>query len=263
MIRCFLAASVLILANQSCAAPPGLHHAIQSHAPILWYQFNESSGPVQNHGTLGAGYDAIAFGTVERDVGTGFSDTAMGFNELGYLESLGSSPLTGNPTMTIETLVRLSAGGSAHFWGPFLHWGEGGTGREVYFGIQNARNDRLYAGFYNAGARTVNTVPTNRWLHVVWTRVGGNDSLNGTSLYVNGTPVPVEQDFDLSPGFLPAGSINVTSTRFRVNAGRDFPGSRYFTGALDELALYDRVLTPQEIEEHARKAIGPFPFQRK
>ena len=40
-----------------------------------------------------------------------------------------------------------------------------------------------------------------------------------------------------------------------MNAGRDFPGQRYFSGALDELALYNRLLTPAEIAQRARLAL--------
>jgi hypothetical protein len=121
----------------------------------------------------------------------------------------------------------------------------------VYFGIQNANNRRIYAGFYNAGVRTVNLVAGNEWLHIVWTRVGNNDSQAGSTVYVNGGPVAVQLDTDLSPGLVPASGINIASVPFRVNAGRDFPGQRHFTGALDELALYNRVLSASEIAQRA------------
>jgi hypothetical protein len=58
------------------------------------------------------------------------------------------------------------------------------------------------------------------------------------------------------PG-LPADGLTpaVEATAFRVNRARDFDGSRYFTGTLDELSLYDRALTPQEAFEHFRQAL--------
>ena len=56
---------------------------------------------------------------------------------------------------------------------------------------------------------------------------------------------------------LPADGLTPTvgATEFRVNRARDFDGSRYFTGTLDELALYDRALTPQEAFDHYHEAL--------
>jgi len=56
---------------------------------------------------------------------------------------------------------------------------------------------------------------------------------------------------------LPANSLTpiVGATEFRVNRARDFDNSRFFTGTLDELALYNRALTAQEVHEHFREAI--------
>ncbi len=166
-----------------------------------------------------------------------------------FIESLDLSDLAANPSFSIEARVRLAGGGPAGLWGPILQWGQGGAGKEVYFSIQNDNNDHLYAGFYNAGQWTPNAVPTDQWIHVVWTRAGNNDSATGTTLYVDGAEVPLAQDPDLNPGFLPEASINVEKTAFRINRGQDFVGTRRFTGALDELAVYDRVLTPTEVSD--------------
>ncbi|MBK9188140.1 MAG: LamG domain-containing protein [Phycisphaerales bacterium] len=238
-------------------APPEYHAAVQSAQPLLNYRFDEPTGNSLNHGSLGAAFDATYTGPVARGVETPGDDTGIGLSPGAYLESLGVSGLTGNPTFSIEVVVRLSSPGAGNLWGPFLHWGNNigdRTGREVYFGIQNNNNLRLYAGFYNAGVRSVDHEPGNEWLHVVWTRQGGNDSETGSTLYVNGVPVAIQRDTNLTPGYVAAGSINVTASTYRINAGTDFMGSRYFTGTLDELALYDRVLSPLEVADRAALA---------
>ncbi len=242
-----LAASVLVSAP-ALAAPPEYATGVTSSNPLLWYRFDEASGNAINHGSLGSTFDAVYNGTPDRSVATPGGDTGVGLNQGDWLESGGVSSLTGNPTFSIEAVVRLDDPGAANLWGPFLHWGSGGTGKEVYFSIQNNNNLRLYNGFYNAGVRSVRTFPGNLWLHIVWTRVGANNSETGSSMYVNGYPIAIERDTNLSPGIVAAGSINVSSTSFRINQGRDVIGSRYFTGTLDEIALYDRILTPAEIE---------------
>jgi hypothetical protein len=47
----------------------------------------------------------------------------------------------------------------------------------------------------------------------------------------------------------------IGATTFRVKRARDIDGSRHFTGTLDELALYDRALTAQEVHDHFHEAI--------
>ena len=243
-----LASASLALAFTAHAAPPEYTTGVTASDPLLWYRFDESTGSAINHGSLGASFDATYNGTPDRSVPTQGGDTGVGLNQGDWLESGGVSSLTGNPTFSIEAVVRLDNPGNASQWGPFLHWGSGGTGKEVYFSIQHNNNLRLYHGFYNAGVASNRTLPGNQWLHVVWTRVGGNDSETGSTMHVNGYPITVVRDPNLVPGFLAAGSINVTSTSFRINQARDLIGNRYFTGALDEVALYDRILTPAEIE---------------
>lgn len=249
--RCLL---VLALAGSASttalAAPPEFAASVSTSQPLLWYRLNEASGNFVNSGSLGAAFDAFSVGTITRSAPTAIGDTGVGLKQGGYIESLGVSPLTGNPTFSIEAVVKLKANSPASHWGPFLHWGDGGasrSGKEVYFSIQNNDNSRVYAGFYNGGIRTPYQLDPDTWMHVVWTRQGGTDSLAGSKLYINGCLISTERDFDLSPGFFAAGSINIVASSFRINEARDALGSRFFTGTLDEVALYDRILTANEI----------------
>ncbi len=230
------------------AASLHFQQTVIASKPLLYYKLNEASGNAKNYGSLGSGFDAVYNGTVIRDVPTKYGDQGVGFDDAGdYLESLSPAPaqLTGNPAFTAEAIVYLPNGGSATLWPPFLHWGSGGTGKEVFFSLQNSRINVLYAGFYNAGLRTVDPVPLGLWLHVVWVRQGGGDSQTGTTLYVNGTPVALEPDSDLCCNPL---TPNVTSTVFRIDRGADF--TRWFDGDMDEIALYDRAFNPGEVAAH-------------
>lgn len=240
--------AVSSLTTVALAAPPAYHTSVASSSPLVWYRFDEASGNVINHGSLSTAFDAVVNGTVGRQAATGNGDPGVSLTQGGWLESLGSIALTGNPTFSIEAVVRLQSGGAANLWGPFMHWGNAGAAREVYFGVQSSNNNRVYAGFYNAGLRTA-PLCVDRFIHVAWVRQGGTDSEAGTTLYINGLPSPMQRDPNL--GFFPAASINVTSTQLRINQARDNPNNRYFTGILDEVALYDRLLTPAEIAARA------------
>ncbi|MCA9298060.1 MAG: T9SS type A sorting domain-containing protein, partial [Phycisphaerales bacterium] len=92
---------------------------------------------------------------------------------------------------------------------------------------------------------TQNPISLGTWHHVVWVREGGaNHSQQGTTLFVDGVDVALVPDTDLLGPLVP----DVTSTAVRINRGHDF--TRYFQGALDEVALYDRALSETEIAQH-------------
>lgn len=257
-----IAITVLVMPIALHAATPAYQAEIEASAPVLYYQFNEASGAALNHGSLGSAYDATYFGAPTQQAPTLAGDTGVAFHTAeDYLESLGVAPeeLTGNPTFSAEALFFVPSGGTCSLWAPFLHWGpsDGGgtTARSVYFSFSNGDPTAAFAGFYNGGLKSPSgSMPLGRWHHFIWVRVGGDTALVGTTVYLDGEDVTsmLVPDPDLpADGLTPA----VEATEFRVNRARDFDGSRFFTGTLDELALYDRELTPQEAFEHFRQAI--------
>ena len=243
------------------AATPEYHAQITLSAPVLWYQFNEASGAAINYGSLGADYNATYLGTPTRQAATQGGDSAVKFDTSDdYLESLGVSPagFTGNPTFSAEALFFIPLDGVCSLWAPFLHWGLSDnppTARSVYFSFSQNNPTSAFAGFYNGGwASPSGSMPLGRWHHFVWVRSGGGTALEGSTVYIDGKDVTATLVPD--PG-LPANTLTptVTATEFRVNRARDFDGARYFTGTLDEVALYDRMLTADEVIAHFHEAI--------
>lgn len=260
---------VLLIATAALAMPSALpaassayQAAIETSAPVLYYQFNEASGAAVNYGSLGAAYNATYFGAPTLQAPTLEGDSGVAFNTgADYLESLGVVPagLIGNPTFSAEALFFVPLGGTCSLWAPFLHWGpsDGGgtTARSVYFSFSNNDPTSAFAGFYNGGLKSASgSLPLGHWHLFIWVRVGGGTALDGTTVYLDGEDVTATLVPD--PG-LPFDGLTpaVEATAFRVNRARDFDGSRYFTGTLDELSLYDRALTPQEAFEHYRQAL--------
>lgn len=117
--------------------------------------------------------------------------------------------------------------------------------RHVYM-----RNDgRLVYGTYPGIVRTVTSANSYRdgnWHHVV-----ASQGWDGMKLFVDGQlvgslPDVVSQDF---AGFWRVGGDNLNNWPNR-------PTSNYFAGQIDEVAVYNRVLTSQEVSEHYLNGTG-------
>ncbi|MFO0861390.1 MAG: LamG-like jellyroll fold domain-containing protein [Phycisphaerales bacterium] len=242
--------AVTALCGTSLGAPDSFATEVQTSQPSLWYRFNEASGQIINHGSLGAAYNGNTFNGVIYNQPTAGGDTGVRFNAntQPYIESASVVPasLTGNPSFTAEAIVRIDSQGA--LWAPMLWWGTNPTGTSVWFSIQGNNYDRFFAGFYNSGLRTVCRTKQSVWYHVVWTREsnnGTNDSLTGTKYYINGQLAEMTRDESL----LGPVTVNVAASKFRIQKAADF--TRFFSGGLDELALYPRVLSADEIQAHA------------
>jgi hypothetical protein len=256
--RC-IAVAILALPSLLQAARPEYQSLIQLSAPSLYYQFNEASGVALNHGSLGSDFDLTYFGAPTRQAATLAGDTGVAFSTVAdYLESGSVAPaqFLGNPTMSAEALFYVPIGGLCTTWAPFLHWGPSPLGSEtaksVYFSFSNNDPTAAFAGFYNGGLKSATgSMPLGHWHHFVWVRVGGGNALTGTTVYIDGQDVTGT----LVQDALPANTLTpaVTATEFRVNRARDL--IRYFTGTLDELVLYDRALTAQEVTDHYHEAL--------
>ncbi|MFJ2241036.1 LamG-like jellyroll fold domain-containing protein [Streptomyces sp. NPDC087859] len=109
---------------------------------------------------------------------------------------------------------------------------------------------RLIFGVYSGGARTITTPQAfndGAWHHVVATQGG-----DGMKLYVDGTlralnfTVTGSQQFS---GFWRVGGDNLDNWTSR-------PSSRYFTGQIDEVAVYGGVLTASQVASHYSTGTG-------
>lgn len=244
--------------SAAMAAPPAFHAAVEGDGPSLWYRFDEESGSTAfNHGSLGQDFNATYFSGPSLGAATLQGDTGGCYNASTqpYLESDEVAPgqFLVNPTFSCEAVVALTASQPSNFYAPFLHWGGAATGKSVYFSLFRSSPDKMYVGFYNGGMRMVGTFQPLEWNHFVWTRdsAGGMaDAQSGNTLYVNGQPVALEND-DSLPG---VGIPGVTATTFRVQRATD--STRYFSGVVDEVVLYDHVLTAEEAKAHFGALLG-------
>lgn len=105
---------------------------------------------------------------------------------------------------------------------------------ENTFGFYVGGNDQVYM------TRAANNFNINEWYHVVGVKEG-----NIISLYVNGVKID-----ELS---IPSSLDTDTNIPFAIGSqdklGMDAEGTTYFDGKIDNIKIYDRAFTPQEISD--------------
>jgi len=100
--------------------------------------------------------------------------------------------------------------------------------------------------------RSQETIPLNTWTHVAFT-YDGSGKAEGIQLFVNGLSTASEVAFDnLYKNIHPVkvGNHELNNTPLRVGKSyRNYTGeSGFFKGRLDELMIFDRQITPLEIQ---------------
>jgi hypothetical protein len=159
-------------------------------------------------------------------------------------------------SFTIESWIKSSATapqpiagfGNEIGYGPVQFWqnlNPGGSGAPgALYGFVRGTN-----GSYLEISTAAGVVPTNAWVHVAFTM---NYSTKIAQLFVNGVPVAYATNQDLA----------VPDTAVQFNIGRrpegmgDLLNGYRFWGAIDELSLYNRALTADEISSLYQSANG-------
>ncbi|MFC8349014.1 LamG-like jellyroll fold domain-containing protein [Streptomyces sp. NPDC057280] len=117
--------------------------------------------------------------------------------------------------------------------------------------IYMTNNGRLVFGVYTGSVRTITTLQSfndGNWHHVVATQGG-----DGMRLYVDGTQRASNAFVtgnEQSSGFWRVGGDNLDSWPNR-------PSSRFFTGQIDEVAVYGSVLTSSQVASHYSTGTTP------
>lgn len=89
-----------------------------------------------------------------------------------------------------------------------------------------------------------NSAPLNQWTHAVVTWDGSVGNANNVRIYING----VETTYQISDTGL--GSLESDSgNNFTIGARSIIGSERYFDGIIDEVRVYNRVITPSEAKQ--------------
>lgn len=210
------------------------------YAPVLdldlmgYWKFDETAGPVASDASLN-----VLNGTLQNmddsDWVPGKVGNALNFDGSNdFVEITGFTGLTGTQARTCTAWVKTGQ------WtrGEFVAWGSGSTNETRWaVGIEN---HVLRVDVQNGSISGTRRINDNQWHHIAVTwKPNGNTLLSNAKLYVDGV---LESVGDID-------NIAVdTDTDEDVHIG-NFSGTNHFQGLLDDVRIYKKELTAQEIQD--------------
>jgi hypothetical protein len=218
---------------------------ILADGPIAYYRLAETGGlggaDSSGNGLGGLYYGDVTFGAPGALVGDANTAVTFDGSNKGHLRVLST---IGPGDFSIEVWVNTttdSLTGSQTYQGTGLVWSDiAGVANDWILGYLNN-----VASFFTGNPdNTISGVtPLNDgvWHHIVATRVLGGDK----NLYVDGQ---LEN----------TGTTNIfsLSTNPIIDIGGNTLDNRYFTGSLDEVAIYQVALTPDQVLKHYNVGLG-------
>jgi hypothetical protein len=165
----------------------------------------------------------------------GFDGDALEFDNAGDFISIdGYKGITGTNPITITAWIKTSINGQ------MISWGSTGAGQRIEFRVNGGR---LRFDTSGGNVQGDTNVLDNQWHHVAITvQENATISSGDITFYLDGQDdTRTSSDTDV---------LNITSN-FDVKIGQmyDFSSSRWFIGTIDDVRIYSKVLTPEEIEK--------------
>ncbi|HWY87646.1 MAG TPA: LamG domain-containing protein [Gemmataceae bacterium] len=243
--------------------------AVLASQPVGYWRLEETRGPVaadssghKENGQYRGGVTLQLPGAFANDLSAGFD------GKTGYVEVPGSTAFsvpTSRKGLSVEVWFNPAA---LKFRGeskdPYVYWlGKGESAQQEwalrFYSQVSTRPNRISAyvfsrsGGKGAGAFVEEPVHANEWIHIVACFDAGdkNSKGAGVSIYKDGVlrGSPATQHGARYSSFDVVPHAGTAPLRFGT---RNF--TSYFDGGLDEVAIYPRVLTALEVQEHYRAA---------
>ncbi|MDX3531414.1 DUF6531 domain-containing protein [Streptomyces sp. ID05-39B] len=226
---------------------PHYRGAVTVDSPAGYWRLDESSGTTANSPVAALDGDGTyTNATLGADgvFGTG-DNTAVTFNGNGYAEIPGAV-LRGSTDLAVELWFKTTKAGVliGDQSAPMALTATGTYAPLLYVGTDGKLNGKFYSpGLGAAKVASADTVTDDRWHHAVVTATG-----TAQSLYLDGVQAATL-----------TGAVNHQSnTRTYIGAGfaKNWPAApaevSYFTGQIDEVAIYQSGLTADQVAEHYR-----------
>jgi hypothetical protein len=230
---------------------------IVADGAIAFYQFEETSGNVAgNDGSLAGAVNGTYTGGATPGgaslLPTGAGQSAQ-FTGTGFVGIPSNDAINTQP-QSIKTFELWFNADNVTARQILFEQGGSGNGMSLY-----VFNDQLYFGAWAAnlfsGIRIVAPISANTTYHVVATYDGSLAAGSRAAIYLNGALATTEQVGDVIPAEIPTHTGRVAiggvdnDTRHEVSSETG-DNLLNFTGRIDNVALYNSVLTPAQIASH-------------
>ena len=238
---------LLAVASPASAAPLTFANEVLGDNPFAYWRFGEAPGATTAADSSGHGHHGTYSGGVTTgNAGLFGGDTAALFGGVDGRVSVPNDPELGPDHITMEALVRWD--GENGFQQRILEKSFFGGGEQASYGLNILPDGRIQVEYRAGGGPTTHTtmdpLVAGDAAHIVAT-------FNGALalIYVNGMLV-LSQAVTF-PGALQDG-LNA------LGLGNQTERNRPFLGLIDEIALYNRALSLEEVEAHY-KALSAVP----
>jgi PKD repeat protein len=215
---------------------------VEADGPSAYWPLSEAAGVAVDH--TGLADLTVNTGVTRRQAGaiTGDSDAAYAFagTSSGYLANASTTAVAGPQTFSVEAWFQTTTGAG----GKIVGYGSARTGLSTAFDrhVYMDPSGRLYFGVHNGAIQVINTTTAyndGKWHHVV-----GTLGRNGLAFYVDGVLVGQRAGVTSAQrynGFWRVGGDATTT----------WPGGgTWFSGRIDEVAVYPTALTAQQVAAH-------------
>jgi hypothetical protein len=200
--------------------------------PAVYLKLDETSGGSAADSSAN-GYDGVLINMDSSDWVPGKKANALDFDGINdYVQLTGYKGITGSASRTCTAWIKTIKPSSQ-----IINWGANDPGTKWALRINEDGTLRAeVSGGYLAG---ITNLCDGQWHHVATVLTDdGSPNINETKLYVDGQPEPI--------GSSAAYSVN-TAAAENVKIGVNIIGTVFFEGLIDEVRIYDRALSGQEI----------------
>lgn len=251
--------NIEIAANTDPNNPNHFPDTTPGDRPLVYYTFNEENGPVvENFGSLltpGTLTGGASYGPgKDESFGTAFAGNRLDANDGAVLTGFAGTELGMADNTTSYTAMAWifwngSSGNVDHMVFGQDDENPGGNGAQMHHGIRDDSSNNIHFGGWGGDQDIgdAGTIPAGEWTHVAWQfdAAGAGEA----AVYVNGFQTAREDKNNLT-----APALDV------IIGGHTRDGDPYhsFNGLLDEVKIYGRALTQEEIQlAMSPVAIGP------
>lgn len=171
---------------------------------------------------------------------TGKYGSALEFNGTTSFVDIQDSPVLNPEYITVEVWIK------PYSYGYYTDFVTKSNGLNGYYNSLTDKGKYAFGSYLSTWHGWVESkaiIPLNTWTHLSITFDGKR-----IILYVNGILDNVKED--LSPSIIIPSSGSLT-------IGASIPDRRFFKGCVDEVRIYNRALTPQEIKTDYQRKVEP------